>query len=139
MLQIVGFVVTPDEIANRVASLDAAIKALASSVSADSKIPSGSKWRQEFDAFLRRWAVERDAWATWSSRLFATRVLPRLDAFESSYRWWAADFERRTGKAPLVPGARRSEGLFELPRVPGWVWVSAVVVVGGAVWYATKK
>lgn len=127
--QVVGFIVTPEEIANRIAALDASIQGLAADVEAT---PVGGKlgtdWRAEFNAFLRRWAVERDSYATWSARLFATRVMPRLADFEQSYRYWARDFEKKSGTAPSVPLARPSEGA-AASLVPSQVWwiVGAVV------------
>jgi hypothetical protein len=72
--------------------------------------------------------VERDSYATWDSRLFATRVMPRLDDFEASYRRWAREFEQRSGAPPTVPLARRSESLFDGSETLWWAVGAAVLL-----------
>jgi hypothetical protein len=124
----VGFVVTPGEIQNRIAAIDAAIQALNSDVWASKAPRVNALWRQEWNAFVRRWGVERDSYATWDSRLFATRVMPRLDDFEASYRRWAREFEQRSGAPPTVPLARRSESLFDGSETLWWAVGAAVLL-----------
>lgn len=128
-IESVGFVVTPEEIENRIAALDKSIQALEADVKASRAAKLDKKWRESFDSFMRRWAVERDSYATWGSRLFATRVMPRLDAFETSYRWWAADYQKRTSSAPSVPAARPSEGLAAGIPTELWLLVGAAVLL----------
>jgi hypothetical protein len=136
MGQVVGFIVTPEEIANRIAALDASIQGLAQDVAATpSSGKLGTSWRAEFDAFLRRWAIERDSYATWSARLFATRVLPRLADFEQSYRYWARDFQKKSGTAPTVPLARPSEGA-AASLVPTEVWW--ILGIGVGIWVLSQ-
>lgn len=130
--KIVGFIITPGEIENRIAALDKSIQALARAVAGNNTKALNSKWREGFDAFVRRWTVERDSYATYESRLFATRVMPRLDAFEANYRAWAKEFQQRTGNAPPVPVARPSEGLADA-IVPGGMlggWVLGAIALG---------
>lgn len=127
--QVVGFIVTPGEIENRIAALDKSVQALNRSIVASKAPRLNSKWRAEWDAYLRRWAVERDSYASWDSRLFATRVIPRLEAFEKNYRWWARDYQKRSGDAPAVPAARPSEGLPELVPTGGWILAGVAVAV----------
>jgi hypothetical protein len=117
-----GFVVTPQEIADRIASLDGAISALTAQVDSTDKVTAA--WAAEYRAFTRRWAVERDSYADWSSRLFATRVLPRIEAFEQTYRWWARDFERKTHTVVRIKPAAPVSGL-----VPWWVWALGIGAV----------
>lgn len=111
--KVVGFVVTPSAIAARIEALDNQIAVLDGDIRASTHKSVNGSFRAEWDAFLRRWAVERDSYKDYGARLFATYVMPRLDAFEASYRWWASDFERRTGKRPNVAPKRPAEGLFE--------------------------
>lgn len=130
--EIVGFIVTPSEIANRIAALDKSIQALAADVKVTpTRGALDGGWKIEWDSFLRRWAVERDSYATWDARLFATRVMPRLQAFEDSYRFWAKDYQRKAGVAPTVPTARPSEDLTAaLVPTEAW-WLLAGL---GALW-----
>lgn len=132
----VGFVITPGEIAGKIAALDKNVQALNAQIkrTAHKRIDAG--WRIEWDSFLRRWAVERDSYAEWSARLFATRVMPRLEAYEQSYAWWAKDFARRTGASVDVPAARPSESM-SASVVPTELWW----ILGGmgALWVLSKQ
>jgi hypothetical protein len=136
MKRSVGFVITPGEIAARVQALDASIQALAGDVARSTASRVNAPWRREWNAFLRRWAIERDSYATWDARLFATRVMPRLEAFEANYRWWARDFEERSSAAPTVPKARPSEGLADalVPTEAWWIGAGAV-----ALWLVLRR
>jgi hypothetical protein len=125
-VSVVGFIVTPGEIQNRIAALDTAIVALDRSISANKSPRLNAPWRAEWHAFLSRWGVERDSYATWDSRLFATRVMPRLQAFEESYRWWFRDYERRVGTAAALPNAAPSSGL--MPSTNTLLWAGAAVL-----------
>jgi hypothetical protein len=109
----VGFVVTPDEIKDRVASLDASIAVLDG----------------EWDAFVRRWTLERDSYASWGSRLFATRVMPRLDSYSAHYLDWARQYARKTGQRPPTASAKTPETLFE-GVVPTQLWWAAGIALG---------
>lgn len=120
--QEVGFVITPGEIANRIDGLDKAIQGLAGDVrDQPSEGKLGAAWRAEWEAFRRRWAIERDSYATWDARLFATRVMPRIEAYEGNYQWWARDFAKKSGVTPSVALARPSEGA-AAALVPSEVW-----------------
>lgn len=105
----VGFVITPGEIADKITALDKGVQTLASSVNASKAPQLDAAWRAEFQAFLRRWAVERDSYAAWSARLFATRVMPRLEQYEASYMWWAKDFEKRSKTQIKAPEMAKQE------------------------------
>jgi len=129
--QIVGFIVTPGEIAGRIAGMDAAIQALARDVKAvPVNTPAlGVDWRSEFDAFTRRWSVQRDAFSEWDARLFATRVMPILDDYENSYRYWAKDFQKKSGRAPTVPKALPVKGAESLIPTELWILIGVAVVL----------
>lgn len=126
--QIIGFVVTPEELANRVTALDNAVRALDRQVDASKAPRLNVPWRSEWDAFQRRWAVARDSFASWGSRLFATRVQPILEEFERSYRWWARDFQRRTGVS--AEGAKPVE---QTGLVPSWAYLLAAAAIAAVV------
>ncbi len=126
--QVVGFIITPGEIENKIIALDKSVQALNRSIEANKTKALNSKWRAEWDAYVRRWAIERDSYATYESRLFATRVMPRLEKFEENYRWWARDFQKLAGVAPAVPTARPSEGLIDVVPTGGWVLAAVAVM-----------
>lgn len=119
--QVVGFIITPEEIANRVAALDDAISLLDGDVRASKAPKLDTAWREAFDGFVRRWAVQRDTFASWGSRLFATRVMPILDDFEASYRAWAKQYQKRTNTAPRVAEPAPVTGMTE-SLVPSELW-----------------
>lgn len=117
----VGFVVTPDAIKDRVNALDNAIALLDGDIGASTAKRLDTTWRQEWSAFVRRWAVERDSYASWSSRLFATYAMPRIEAFEANYRWWARSYQERSGaRAPIAP--RAAQETLSAALVPEWLW-----------------
>jgi hypothetical protein len=125
----VGFVITPEEIANKVQALDKGIQKLAAKVYASKEPKVNAPWRAEFQAFLRRWAVERDSYATWSARLFATRAMPRIEEYEKSYQWWAKDFEKRTATVVEAPEARPQETMAASVIPTELYWVLGGVLV----------
>jgi hypothetical protein len=129
--QIVGFVVTPQEIADRVVALDNAVRALDAQVDRAASKRVNKAWRDEFSAFERRWGVTRDSFASFGSRMFATRALPILEEFEDSYRWWARDFQRRGGGAVKGSPIVAPESF-----VPPWAWLAAAVSFA---WFVRSK
>ena len=133
-----GFVVTPGEIANRAAAIDRNVQLLDKAINA-SKVPAlNTPWRTEWASFTRRWSVERDSLASWDARLFATRVMPRLDSFEASYEWWAKDYQKRAKVAPAVAAMVEQTGMAEaLIPTPVW-WVLGAVGLGAAGLVALK-
>jgi hypothetical protein len=131
-----GFVITPSVIADRVAAINASIDALDHDVNSSVAPRLDARWRAEWSAFVRRWVVERDSRASWTSRLFAYEAMPRLDAYQASYNWWARDFQARAGKPPTVPPAAPVESAL-MSIVPTPVWY-----LGGAAllyWLMTKR
>lgn len=124
----VGFVVTPGEIWDRVAALDTAVQKLDADIKGANAPLLNAQWRTEWDAFMRRWALERDSYQGWTSRLFATRAMPRIDQFVDSYKTWARQYQTRTGQAPQVSDIPKPESASE-SLVPNEVWW----LVGGAV------
>lgn len=120
-----GFVVTPDALKDQINSLDNAVAVLDGDIRASTNAKLNQTWRTEWDAFVRRWALERDAYASWGSRLFNYYVGPRLDAFVENYRWWARDYQRRTGVAPRVAPPAKQESL--VPTEVWWILGLAVV------------
>lgn len=100
--QVVGLMVTPGEIANRIKALDDAIALLDGDIRASIAPRLNAPWRAEWDAFRRRWAVERDSYASFDARMFAWRVVPRVEDFENAYRRWAREYQDRTKLAPRV-------------------------------------
>lgn len=132
----IGFVVTPDAIKDRVNALDNAIATLDGSIRASTAKRLDAAWRGEWDAFRRRWAVERDSYASWSARLFATYAMPRIEAFESNYRWWARSYQERTGaSAPIAP--RAAQETMSAALVPEWVWWLGAGL--GVAWIVTQQ
>jgi len=103
MGKVVGFVVSPSEIEGRIEALDAAIVSLDADVVASRAPRLNDKWRTAWGEFRRRWQLERDTWADWDSRLFATRVMPRLSDFQAAYLRWARQYQERTGKTATIP------------------------------------
>jgi hypothetical protein len=127
--QVVGFIITPGEIANRIAALDNAIALLDGDVRASTAPRLNTAWRTEWDAFRRRWQVERDSYATWDSRLFATRVMPRVEDFENAYRRWAREYQDRAKVAPRVPGpAPVSDFGAVIPAELWWILAGAAAL-----------
>lgn len=132
----VGFVITPDAIKDRVIALDNAIATLDAAILESTAKRLDAAWRNEWGAFRTRWAIERDSYASWSSRLFATYAMPRIEAFEANYRWWARSFQDRSGKrAPIAPRADSENLLSAL--VPEWVWWAGVGL--GAFWIVASQ
>lgn len=132
----VGFVVTPDAIKSKVNALDTAIATLDGDILASTAKRLDASWRSEWSAFLRRWAIERDSYASWSARLFATYALPRIEAFEGNYRWWARSYEERSGKrAPVAP--RAEQETIAQALVPEWVWWIGAAV--GVAWVVSAQ
>lgn len=129
--KVVGFVITPDAIKSKVEALDAAIAVLDGDVLATPTSKIGASWRTEWNAFRRRWAVERDSYASWSARLFATYAMPRIQAFEENYRWWARDFEKKTGTRAPVSSPAPSESATEalVPTPVWWIVAGALALV----------
>lgn len=125
----VGFVITPGEIGDKVTALDRGIQTLASKVNTNKDPKLDAAWRAEFQAFLRRWAVERDSYAAWSARLFATRVMPRLEQYEASYMWWAKDFEKRTKTVIQAPEMAKQETMAASVIPTELYWVLGGVLV----------
>jgi hypothetical protein len=133
--RVVGFVITPDAIKGKVEALDNAIAVLDGDIRSAPASKLSASWRAEWDAFRRRWAVERDSYANWSARLFATYVMPRLDAFESNYRYWAREYQRKTGRSAAVAEPAEVETM-SASLVPDAVWwilggVAALYVLTG--------
>jgi hypothetical protein len=93
---------TSSELGNRIEGLDRAIQSLAVTVATtpDNDRGINDGWRQAFDAFLRRWQVERDAAKSWDARFFA---LPKINDFQRSYELWSADFRRKSGVSAAIP------------------------------------
>lgn len=121
------------EITDRVEAIDAAIRALGSSIASSNAPRLNKAWRTEFSAFLRRWGVERNSYNSWGSRVINFDVAGRLDAFEESYRWWARSFEDRTGGSPALPqkepARSMTDGLF------GDLSNASTLLVGGGLLY----
>lgn len=132
----VGFVITPDEIKDRVNSLDAAISVLDGDVRAYTGAGLSKGWRTEWDAFVRRWTLERDGYASWSSRLFATRAMPRIESYQDNYKFWARDFQRKTGQRPPTATPAPQETM-SAALVPDMVWLLAAGVA--ALWVLSRK
>lgn len=132
----VGFVITPSEIADRVAAINRSIAALDGDITRSGAPRLDPQWRAEWSAFVRRWAVERDSRASWTSRLFAWEALPRLDAYQATYNWWARSFQERAGVVPTVPAPADVETM-TMSIVPTPVWWLA----GGALawWMLTRR
>ncbi len=136
MTQELGFVITPSVIADRVAAINRSVDALDRDVNKSGSPKLDAKWRAEWSAFVRRWVVERDARASWTSRLFAWEAMPRIDAYQASYNWWARDFQARTGTAPAVPAPADVESMtMSIVPTPVW-WIAGGVV---AYWLITKR
>jgi hypothetical protein len=100
----------PEEQANRIRSLDAAITDLVGTVDGSNASNIDSTWRTSFSDFLRRWQAERDAYASWTPRLLNV-FSERLGQFEKTFRWWSRDFQRRTGERPKLPEAATQHDL----------------------------
>jgi hypothetical protein len=131
----VGFVITPDAIKDQIAALDNAIALLDGDVRAQSKLSNA--WRTEWDAFVRRWTIERDSYASWSSRLFATYAVPRVESFLANYKWWARDYQKKTGaRAPLAAPAESETMTMALIPTPVW-WILGIG--GGLYLYSLYK
>jgi hypothetical protein len=131
-----GFVITPSEIADRVAAINRSISALDGDISKSGATKLDAAWRTEWSAFVRRWVVERDSRASWTSRLFAWEAMPRLDAYQATYNWWARSFQQRVGTPPTVPAPAEVETM-TASIIPTPVWW----IAGGCVawWMLTRK
>jgi hypothetical protein len=117
---------TSSELGNRINALDRAIQVLAVTVATtpDNDRGLNEGWRQAFEAFLRRWQVERDAAATWDARYFS---LPKVNEFQRSYEFWSADFRRKSGVVIQLPVApSESSAVY-------WVMAGAFAAIAVAV------
>jgi hypothetical protein len=134
--QELGFVITPSVIADRVAAINRSVAALDSDISKSGAPRLDAPWRAEWSAFVRRWVVERDSRASWTSRLFAWEAMPRIDAYQATYNWWARSFQERAGTAPTVPAPAEVESMtMSIVPTPVW-WVAGAAV---AYWVITKR
>jgi len=136
MGEVVGFVVMPAEVRARVESLDAAILSLDNDVTAN-KSKLSKSWRAGWNGFVRRWQLERERWTSWESRLFASRVMPRLLRFELNLRKWAAQYERKTGERTNLIPAKDAEDLSLFPTFGVEVW--ALLAIGIVAFAWSKK
>lgn len=130
----IGFIDTPSKFADAIASLDSAVKQLDAAIRASKVASVNAKWRAQWNAYVRRWELERDSYADWGSRLFLTVANARLETFREHYLWWASDFERRAGSSSSSPVPRKANAPvkdFTASAIPSQVWW--VVGVGVAV------
>lgn len=131
----VGFVDTPSKFADAIASLDASVKALDGVIRTSTAPSINTAWRQQWNAYVRRWELERDSYADWGSRLFLTVANARLEQFREHYLWWASDFEKRArSSAPRKVAATVKD--FSASAIPTELWI--VVGVGVAVFAWSK-
>lgn len=127
----IGFADSPDKFADAVKSLDAAIQKLAQAVDG---APDGgginTAWRAEFSAFVRRWEVERDQYASWTSRMLLAIPNYNLQQYKDAYQWWARDFQRKSGRKPAAKDAPKPETLTSsmLPEGSG-MWLGAALLI----------
>ncbi len=133
---VVGFVVTPSEIQNRINAIDRAVQLLNQDVAA-AAARLNQEWVREWAAYTRRWAIERDSYATWDARLFATRIMPRLEAFEESYRQWARQYQAKTKLRPQVADAAPQSSMSDA-IVPTPLWYIAAGAVALVVLLKTR-
>jgi hypothetical protein len=133
--RVVGFVITPDAIKGKVEGLDNAIAVLDGDIRSAPASKLSATWRAEWDAFRRRWAIERDSYSAWSSRLFATYAMPRIDAFESNYRYWAREYQRKTGRSAATAAPAEIETM-SAALVPNVVWW---ILAGSAALYVLSR
>jgi hypothetical protein len=125
MTKQLGFVITPAAFADRVNALDDAISTLTTLVD-DNKETLGTAWVSQYDAFVRRWGVERSSYVDFTSRLFLSRAASRVDAFERSYRYWAQSFSERTKvRVPSATIRRPSD----LTVIPSSVWIVGLFAI----------
>lgn len=93
--EVVGWVITPDEIKGRMVALDILIRELSAAVAASKSSRINTRYRAAFAGFERRWFSFYSAYASWSPRLFATRWEPRYLDFVNAYDKWSATYEAR--------------------------------------------
>ena len=136
---------TPSKFADAIASLDYSVQVLDREIRKSTHPKVNAKWRAEWNAYVRRWELERDSYADWGSRLFLSAANARLSSFQAHYLWWARDFEKRTSssgsstttKTPPVPRkqpAKRTDMADSL--IPGEMWW---IIGAAAVAYAMSR
>jgi hypothetical protein len=116
---------------SRVESLERGVSQLDAEIKASKAPRLDAKWRASWRAFVRRWQLERDSYASWGDRLSPVEGGKRLDAFGENYQWWAADFEARSGQAVARVAPVATEGL-----VPNQLWL---ILGAAAVVFAFAK
>jgi hypothetical protein len=98
-----GFIVTPSEIADRVAGIDRAVQNLDAQITRNKEPLIDERFREAWRDFTLRWQMQRDAFESAGSRVFASRAVPILDDWTAAVRRWLADFQRRIRGAASPP------------------------------------
>jgi hypothetical protein len=100
--EVVGWVITPDEIKGRMVALDILIRELSAAVTSSQAPRIDARYRAAFAGFERRWFEFYSAYTSWSPRLFARRWEPRYLDFVKAYDTWSATYEARKLPAEKV-------------------------------------
>ena len=121
-----GFIVTPSEIADRVAGIDRAVQDLDAQITRSKEPRVDERFREAWRDFTVRWQMQRDAFESAGSRLFASRAMPILDDWTAAVRRWLADFQGRIGGAASPPPSSAAAQAAARPNWTGYVIAAAV-------------
>jgi len=100
-----GFIVTPSEIAARLQAIDRAVGNLDQQISTSNAPRVDERFKQAWRGFTQRWQITRDTYQAgdWTTRSAASRIMPRLDDFETALGRWLADFQARVSGTAAPP------------------------------------
>ena len=122
----VGLIVTPSEIADRVAGIDRAVQDLEAQITGSKEPRVDERFREAWRDFTVRWQMQRDAFDSAGSRLFASRAMPILDDWTAAVRRWVADFQGRIRGAASPPPSSAAAQAAARPNWTGYVIAAAV-------------
>ena len=126
----VGLIVTPSEIADRVAGIDRAVQNLDAQITRSKEPRVDERFREAWRDFTVRWQMQRDAFESAGSRLFASRAVPILDDWTAAVRRWVGDLpRRRRGAAGAPPESAAAQAAHAKPNWTGYVIAAAVGAV----------
>lgn len=106
----------PGEIKSLTQAIDRAVMFLNTQIEKSQAPLVNEPFREAWKDFMSRWQITRDTiLQSWQSRMFASKVVPRLEDFQQALQRWREDFQKRvpgaTEAPPLAP--KEEPGLFE--------------------------
>jgi hypothetical protein len=135
----VGLIVTPSEIADRVAGIDRAVQNLDAQITRNKEPRVDERFREAWRDFTLRWQMQRDAFESAGSRLFASRAVPILDDWTGAVRRWLADFQRRIRGAASPPPESAAAQAAQAASKPNWTGYVIAAAVGAVATFVLMR